>query len=74
MWEYSLWYGVIYDSHVLHLRSETVAVRGRMNMVLDEYYGQMITEDEYGLHFLTLVLQFIKVPENFKLEIDSTGD
>ena len=52
------------DGHVLQLRSETVAVRRRMNMVLDYYDGQMIPGDDCGLNFLTFALQLRKTPEN----------
>ena len=43
---------------VLHLKSQTVAVRRRMNMVSDDYDGQMIPGDECGLHFLIFVISF----------------
>ena len=42
-----------------------------MNMVLDDYDGQMITEDECGSNFLTFVLQLRK---NLNQEIDPTWD
>ena len=46
------------DGHILQLWSETVAVRRRINMVLDG--GKMVPGDEYGLNFLTFVLQLRK--------------
>ena len=51
------------DGHVQHLRLETVAVRTRMNMISDDYDGQMIPRDECGPNFLTFVLQLRKAPE-----------
>ena len=48
------------DGHVLHLSWETVAARRRMNIVLDDYDGQMILGDECDLHLLTFVLQLRK--------------
>ena len=30
------------EGHILHLKSETVAFRRRMNLVFDDYVGQMI--------------------------------
>ena len=44
------------NGHILQLRSETVAVRRRMNMVWTIYDGHMIPEEEYDLNFLTFVL------------------
>ena len=55
-----MWIGIcilVNDGHVLHLRSETVADHRQMNMVLDDYDGQMIPGDEWGRNFLTFVLQ-----------------
>ena len=40
------------DGHV-HVRSETVAVHRRMNMLWIVYDGHMITGDEYALNFVT---------------------
>ena len=53
---------VFNDGHLLHVRSEAVAVRRRLNMVLDDYEGQMIPGYECGLHFLTFVLHLRKNP------------
>ena len=65
-----LMYAVIYsmiglyflfnEDHVLHLRPETFAVLGRINMVLEDNDGQMIPGDECGLNFLTIVLQLVE--------------
>ena len=44
------WYYLFNNGHVLQLRSETVAVRRRMDLILD-YDGQMIFGDECGLLF-----------------------
>ena len=54
------WYILVNDVHEIQLRSEIVAVHGRMNMVLDYHNGQMIPGDEHGLHFLIFVLQLRK--------------
>ena len=63
------------DGHILHLRSETVAVRRRMIMVLDDNDGQMTPGEERGLNLLKFCLQLRKTPgENFNQEIDQTGD
>ena len=56
------WFYLFNDGHVLQLRSETVAVRRRMNMLLYDYDGQMIPGDECGLKFLTFVVQLRKNP------------
>ena len=37
-----VWYYLYNDGHLLHLRPETVAVRRLMNMVSNDYDGQMI--------------------------------
>ena len=70
------WSDILFnDGHVLHLRSETVAVRRRMNVVLDENDCQMIPGDECGLNVLTFALQLRKPPgENFNQEIDPIWD
>ena len=64
------------DGQVLFLRSETVAVHRRMNIISDDYDGQMIPEDECGPNFLTVVLQLRKTQKkkNLNTEIDPTGD
>ena len=63
------------DGHILHLRSEIVAVHGRMNMVLIDFDGQLISEDRCGSNFLTFVIQFKKNPvKNLNLDICPTGD
>ena len=60
---------------MLHLRSETVTVRIRMNMVLDDYDGQMIPEEEYDLNFQTFVLRMREHHEkNLNQETNPTGD
>ena len=45
----------------------------RMNIVLEDYDGQMIPGEGCGRNFLTFVLQLRKNPENLNQEIDSTG-
>ena len=44
------------DGHVLHVRSETIVDRRRMNIVLGAYGDQMITGDECGPNFLEFCL------------------
>ena len=53
---------LIIDGHALHLRSETVAIFRRMNMILYDYDDQMISVDENDLNFLIFVLQLRKNP------------
>ena len=48
---------------------EAVAVHKRMNMVSNDYNGQMITGNDCGPNFLTLDLQLRKT---FNQEIDKT--
>ena len=63
------------DGHVLHVRSETFAVRRRMNMVSDDYNGQMVLGDECGPNFLTFILLLWKNPgKNLNQKTDPTGD
>ena len=63
------------DDHVLQLMSETVAVRRWMNVVLDDYDGQMIAGVKCGLKFLTFGLQLRKNPGiNLNQETDPIGD
>ena len=50
------------DGHVLHLRSETIAVRRRMRNDLDDYDGQMVSRGKCGLNFLTLSFSWRKTP------------
>ena len=57
------WFYLFNDGHVLQLRVETVAIRRRMNMISDDYDGQMMPGDECGPNFLTFVLQLRKNPE-----------
>ena len=58
-------------SHVLYLRLETVSVCRRMNMVLEDNDGEIISENEWGLNFLTFVLLLRK---NVNQKIDTTGN
>ena len=45
------------DVHILDLMSELInALLSRMNVVLDDYDGEMIPADERNLNFLTFVL------------------
>ena len=55
-------YYLFNDGHVLYFRSETVAVRRRMNIVSDDYGDQMMPEEECSPNFLTFVLQLRKNP------------
>ena len=59
-----LFIDIIYLSHcdVLYVRSETVAVRRRMNMVSNDYEGQIIPGDECRPNFLACGLQSRKNP------------
>ena len=72
--------GTIYSfsylmTHVLHLKSEPVVIRRRMNMVWMINDGHMITEDECGLNILTCVLQLRKIPgKTSSRKTDPTGD
>ena len=69
------WYYLLNDGHILHIRSETVVVRRRMNMVLDDYGGQMIPGDECGSNFQTFVQRLRKnLEKKLNQETDSTGD
>ena len=45
------------DGHVLQLRPETLTVHRRMGNGLDDYDGQIISRNKYGLNFLTFILQ-----------------
>ena len=61
------------DSHVLQLRPETVAIHKQMRNDSDDYDGQMVSGDKYGLNFLTFVLQLRENPEkNLNQETDPT--
>ena len=51
---------IIYFTTVLQLRSETVAAHRRMNMILDDYDGQMILGKDCGPNFLIFVLRLRK--------------
>ena len=67
------------DGHVLHLRSETVAIHRQMNMVSDDYDGQMIPGDECGpnsWHCLTVrtALQNILYRPHIKQKIVILSD
>ena len=63
------------DGHVLHVRSETFAVRRRMNMFSDDYNGQMVLGDKCGPNFLTFILLLRKNPgKNLNQKADPTGD
>ena len=53
---------MLFNDHVLYLRSKTVAIHRQMSIVLDDYDGQMIPVDECGLNFLTFVLKLGKIP------------
>ena len=55
---------VFNDGHVLHLRSETFAVRRRMIYGLQDtvHDGHMIAGDECGLNFLTFVVRLGENP------------
>ena len=62
-------------SHVLHLKSETVVVRTRMNMAWMIYDGHMIFVDESGLNFLTFVWKLRETRgKNLNQEIDPIGN
>ena len=68
-------YYLLNDAHVLHLRSETITDRRRMNMVLDDYDGQMTPGDECGPNFLTSIFQLRKnTGKNLSQETEPTGD
>ena len=58
-WLIDLYY-LFNDGYILQLRSETVAVRRRMNMISEDYDGQMIPGNECDTNFLTFVLQLSK--------------
>ena len=45
------------DGYVLHIRSENVAIRRWLNIVSEDYGGQMTPGDECDSNFLTFVLQ-----------------
>ena len=50
------------DGHILHLRSETVAVRRRMIMVLDDTDGQMTPGPGTRLKFTEILLAIKENP------------
>ena len=64
------------DGHagLLHLRSETVVVHRQMNMVLDDYDGQIIPGDECGLNFLTFVSCGKPSKKTSNRKLTRTGD
>ena len=57
--------GTLNDVHILHLRSETVVVRRRMNRdwIINDGHN-MVPGDECDLKFLTFVLQLKENPRN----------
>ena len=68
------WY-LFNDDLALQLRTETFAVRRRMNMFSDDYDGQMIPGDECSSNFLTFASQFRKNPGKIlNQEIYLTGN
>ena len=63
------------DGHILHQRSELIAIHRWMNMVLDDYDGHMTPWDDCDLNFQTFVLQMRKNPGKIlNQEIDTTRD
>ena len=58
--------------HLL-LRSETVAVRGRMNLVLYYYDGQVKPGDECEIPDISLILEEKRL-KNLNHETDLTGE
>ena len=71
---YFLFFILFNDGHVLQLRSEIVVIHRLMRNGLDDYDGQMISGDKYGLNFPTFILQLRENPrKNLNQEIHPSG-
>ena len=62
---------ILYDGHVLHLRSDTVAICRWMRNGLDDYDDQMVPRDKYR-YGICLIVEG-KPGKNHNQETDLTG-